>query len=149
MNDETIKDLKRRPRVEDLPVDLGYITWPDLSYRKKSFPTPRFHHKAELEDFNSITGIEWIIKKSEGISEEGKVVKKQVVGKRKMEKEAVMKQVDQFVKVDKLPFKTILQRLAEMEEEGLISAWDFVNMNHRSLNNRYNDWLKTKGFNKK
>jgi hypothetical protein len=148
--EESINDLRnRRPRIEELPVDQGYIVYYDGSYRKHTFQTPPYHHKSELEDFSGDTGIEWTIKKKEGISSEGKQVSKQVTGKRKKEKEIVMGRIDQFVKVEKLTFKEVVQKMAELEQDGLVPTWDFANMNPRSLNNRYNDWVKSKGIQNK
>lgn len=49
----------RRPRVDNLPDNVGYVTYVNNEVKRQRVDLPSFHHKQSIEDFISDSGITW------------------------------------------------------------------------------------------
>jgi hypothetical protein len=128
----------RRPLVDELPSNKGYVTFPNNEVKLVKFDLPSFHHKTSLEDFKQITGIRWSVNldktktKEEGETEDTETKK---VNK-KFLKDIVEKII--FLKEEeKKSFKKIRSELIEMEKEGVFPNQNFEARTPVYFNNLY------------
>ncbi len=129
------------PRVDELPKNQGYVTYPNREFKKEKFELPTFHHKSSLEDFRKDTGITWTINKEM----KPKIDTATAVDKRHAGKE--LKDVKQKVMVmmedkrkDGLSWKDIHVEIVGMQVKGTIPDLGYANKTSKQMNDSYNNW---------
>jgi hypothetical protein len=138
----------RRPLIEEMDTNVGYVTAQGMSVRRRSFPLPSFHHKTSLEDFKGDTGIEWVVdlddKQKENIikDEMTKTDRKTGVQKKKELKETIMKRIHQMRTVGKKSFAEIKTELIVLQNEGIIPDMGYAERKPIYFNILYNRWSK-------
>jgi len=129
----------RRPLVDELPSNKGYVTFPNNEVKLVKFDLPSFHHKTSLEDFKQLTGIRWAVnleKNQEEKLEEGesKTESKQIA---KKFKEEIIEKIRYMKEEEKKSFKTIRDELIQMEKEGVFPNQSFEARTPVYFNNLY------------
>jgi hypothetical protein len=139
----------RRPLIDELPDNVGYVTSQNLSVKRHSFNLPSFHHKTSLEDFKGDTGIEWSVKLDEEDKEKqiemdmSKKDKKVAVKKKKDLKNDICKKIHHMRTVDQKQFADIQKELVAMQKEGLIPDMGYEDKKPIYFNILYNRWKDT------
>ncbi len=131
----------RRPLVDELPSNKGYVTFPNNEVKLERFDLPSFHHKTSLEDFQQITGIRWIVN-LEKKSEEDKPTSNYNTKNKKKIKEEILSKIDYMVTKEKKSFKEVREELIEMEKQGVFPNQSFEERDSIYFNNLYNRWKK-------
>ncbi|MBL7001996.1 MAG: hypothetical protein ISR80_04490 [Nitrosopumilus sp.] len=129
------------PRVDDLPKNQGYVTYPNREFKKEKFELPTFHHKSSLEDFRKDTGITWTINKEmKPKVDTATAGEKRNAGKELKEiKQKVMVMMDEKRK-DGLSWKQIHIEVMGMQDKGEIPDLGYANRTPKQLNDSYNNW---------
>ncbi len=138
----------RRPYVDSLPDNVGYITYPNNEYKRQSFEMPNFHHKQSNDDFLLITGIRWNVNKNKKTEETATLTRKEKKQSRTEKlkvKEQIMQKIDLWRKEGK-SFPKIKEELILMQNDGKIPQMGYENRTIAYLSNRYNDWKKQKAM---
>ena len=129
------------PRVDELPKNQGYITYPNREFKKEKFDMPTFHHKGSLEDFRADTGITWTVNKDmkpkdDGTSKDGR----QNTSKEMREaKEKMMKTIEEKVSTG-MSWKQVHADLVSMQLRGEIIDIGLENKSPKNINDMYNRW---------
>lgn len=129
------------PRVDELPKNQGYITYPNREFKKEKFDMPTFHHKGSLEDFRADTGITWIVNmdlkpKDDTTSKDGR----QNTSKEMREaKEKMMKIIEEKVS-NGMSWKDIHVDLVSLQLKGEIIDIGLANKSPKNINDMYNRW---------
>ena len=129
------------PRVDELPKNQGYITYPNREFKKEKFDMPTFHHKGSLEDFRADTGITWTVNKDmkpkdDVTSKDGR----QNTSKEMREaKEKMMKTIEEKVSTG-MSWKQVHADLVSMQLRGEIIDIGLENKSPKNINDMYNRW---------
>ena len=130
----------RRPKIDELPDNKGYVTFPNGEIKLQRFEMPTFHHKTSLEDFTLDSGITWkTIKKKTEIT---KTPKQQF----KKAKQEILEKIDYMAVTENKSFKQIRDDLVLMESEGKIPNLGYVNKDSKYFNNMYLKWKKSNTY---
>lgn len=128
----------RRPLVDELPSNKGYVTFPNNEVKLVKFDLPSFHHKTSLEDFKQLTGIRWSVNleknHDEKLEEEESKESKQTT---KKFKDDVIEKIRYMKEEEKKSFKTIRLELIQMEKEGVFPNQSFEARTPVYFNNLY------------
>lgn len=128
----------RRPRIDELPDNKGYVTFPNGEIKLQRFEMPSFHHKTSLEDFSLDTGITWKTVKTKSV-EKVKSPKSEF----KKVKNEILQKIDFMVLSENKSFKQIRDEIVLMEAEGKIPNLGFTNKDAKYFNNLYLKWKKS------
>ena len=112
----------RRPMVDDLPDNLGYITYPNNEIKLIKFDMPSFHHKESFSDFKLDTGIDWTVnmeKKPKEGTDESNSEQKANVKKMKVIKDEIYKKIDYMRVTEGKSWIQIKEDVVSMEKEGI------------------------------
>jgi hypothetical protein len=126
----------RRPPIDGLPDNKGYITYPDGEVRLQRFEMPSFHHKLSLEDFSLDSGITWTVSKKKTIE------KKEPNSSDKKVREQILQKIDYMVQTEKKSFKQVREDLIQMETDGVIPNFGCSEKDSKYFNNMYLKWKK-------
>ena len=129
------------PRVDELPKNQGYITYPNREFKKEKFDMPSFHHKGSLEDFRFDTGITWTVNKDlkpkdEIASKEGK---QNTSKEMKEAKDKIMKIIEEK-RNNSMSWKQIHVDLVSLQGKGEIIDVGIADKSPKNLNDMYNHW---------
>lgn len=134
----------RRPYIGNLPDNVGYVTWPNNEIKKVKFDMPSFHHKASMDDFKRITGIDWSVnmelKPKENIGT--KVDIKESIKENKARKEDLMKRINHMHVSEGKQFKLIKDEIAELEAKGIIPNNGYASKTPKYFNDTWLKWKK-------
>jgi len=136
---------KVRPKIDELPRNKGYITFPNNEIDLETFDMPSFHHKTSLEDFQADTGIRWIVnheKKSKDSSSLSQSERKESSRKKKSEKEEVFKKIDYLRQTQGKSWPQIKDELVLLENEGMIPVMNYADKKPTYFSNEYGKWKK-------
>ncbi len=136
---------KVRPKIDELPRNKGYITFPNNEIVLETFDMPSFHHKTSLEDFQADTGISWIVnheKKSKDSTSLSQSERKESSRKKKTEKEEVFKKIDYLRQTQGKSWTQIKDELVLLENEGMIPAMGYSDKKPAYFSNEYGKWKK-------
>ena len=128
----------RRPRIDELPDNIGYLTFINGEIARWRFDMPSFHHKTSLEDFQKDTGITWSINTKKAPIETSTTDTKQ----QKSIKETILKKIDYLHETEKKSFKQIKDDLVLMQTEGIIPNMGYEDREPIYFNNLWNRWKK-------
>ena len=135
----------RRPRVDNLPDNVGYVTYVNNEVKRQKIDLPSFHHKQSTEDFRADTGIHWKVVENKKPTE-SKILtnkeQKQSVKAKKQIKEDIMKKIQKWREVDQKGWDYIKDELTAQEHEGVIIEMGFANRSTIYLSNWYGVWKK-------
>jgi len=132
----------RRPLVDELPSNKGYVTFPNNEVKLERFDLPSFHHKTSLEDFQQLTGIRWIVNLEKKPSGEATPTGQETTKNKKKIREEILSKIDYMVTEEKKSFKEVSQELIEMEKNGVFPNQTFNERDSIYFNNLYNRWKK-------
>lgn len=135
----------RRPKVDDLPDNCGYITYPNNEIKLERFEMPSFHHKESFSDFKLDTGIEWTVnmdKKPKEDTNESNSEQKANVKKMRMIKEEIYKKIAYMRETEDKSWQQIKEDLVSMEKEGIIPNMEYAERDEKYFSNRYGDWKR-------
>jgi len=135
----------RRPYVDSLPDNIGYVTWVNNEYKRQRIDMPSFHHKQSVEDFISDTGITWKTIQSKKPTESKILTKseqKKSVQTRKQIKEDILNKIQVWRDVEQKGWDTIKEELTAQESEGVIQDMGFSNKSTVYLSNWFGQWKK-------
>ena len=129
------------PRVDELPKNQGYITYPNREFKKEKFDMPTFHHKGSLEDFRADTGITWTVNKDLKPKDDGtsKEDRQNTSKEMKEGKEKIMKIIEEKRSIG-MSWKQIHADLVSMQLKGEIIDIDLANKSPKNINDMYNHW---------
>lgn len=130
----------RRPKIDELPDNKGYVTFPNGEIKLQRFEMPTFHHKTSLEDFTLDTGIFWSTIKNKKSDD----TKQSPASKFKKTRNEILQKIDYMVTTEKKSFKQIRDDLIQMESEGVIPNLGYANKDAKYFNNLYLKWKKSK-----
>ena len=134
----------RRPYVDSLPDNVGYVTYPNNEYKRESFEMPNFHHKQSSDDFLLVSGLRWKVNKNKKTEETAtltKKEKKESQKQKKVVKEEIFQKIDFWRKEGK-SFTNIKEELVLMQNEGKIPDMGYSDKTSAYFSNRYNEWKK-------
>jgi len=143
---------KVRPKIDELPRNKGYITFPNNEIVLETFDMPSFHHKTSLEDFQADTGISWIVnheKKSKDSSSLSQSERKESSRKKKTEKEEIFKKIDYLRQTQAKSWIQIKDELVLLENEGMIPMMNYSDKKPSYFSNEYGKWKKKQATNDK
>lgn len=129
----------RRPKIDELPDNKGYVTFPNGEIKLQRFEMPSFHHKTSLEDFALDTGIIWKIIKNKKIEETKEKSPKSQFKKTRNE---ILQKIDYMVTQEKKSFKQIRDDIIQMITEGLLPDLGYADKDAKYFNNMYLKWKK-------
>lgn len=129
----------RRPRVDDMPDNIGYLTFINGEVARWRFDMPSFHHKTSLEDFQKDTGITWRINTKKAPKEQSTTTNSHQ--KRKI-KETILKKIDHMHETEGKSFKQIKDELVQMQTDGEIPNMGYEEREPIYFNNLWNRWKK-------
>ena len=134
----------RRPYIGNLPDNVGYVTWPNNEIKKVKFDMPSFHHKASMDDFKRITGIDWSVnmelKPKENIGTKEDI--KESIKENKARKEDLMKRINYMHVSEGKQFKVIKDELVELESKGVIPNMGYASKEPKYFNDTWLKWKK-------
>lgn len=137
---ETLLNRYHLARVEEIPDNFAYVVYENGEYKLISLSTPPWHHKSDKDNFQEDTGIQWTFK-DQKIIKETATVEYSVKTNKKSEKNAVMQQVDHYVKVG-MKFPVILEKMQELEKSNTNPYTGMDKLSGNTLGNKYRRWLK-------
>jgi len=129
----------RRPQIDELPDNVGYLTFINGEVARWRFDMPSFHHKTSLEDFQKDTQITWKVITKKIPKETSTAINSQQ--KKKTKKDILMK-IDQMHITDGKSFKQIKDDLVAMQRDGMIPNMGFEDKEPIYFNNLWNRWKK-------
>ncbi len=135
---ETLLNRYHVCRVEELPDDYGYVVYENGEYKLMTLTTQHWHHKSDSDNFQEDTGIKWKYKEQKEIKESESNQSTARTNK-KSEKNAVMIQVDHYVKLN-MKFPQILEKMLELEKSGTNPYTGMDKLNGNTLGNKYRRW---------
>lgn len=136
----------RRPMIEDMPDDVGYVTAQGMSIKRQTFPLPSFHHKTSLEDFKGDTGLEWIVdlddKTKEKMAEQeiSKGDRKIATKEKKDMKNFICKKIHHMRTVDGKSFAEVKIELVALQRGGDIPDMGYEKRDPVYFNVMYLRW---------
>jgi hypothetical protein len=136
---------ERRPRLDELPDNLGYVTFPNNEIKRIKIPLPSFHHKTSLEDFQSDTGITWSVDrtiKSQDPVNLTKSEKTSVSKEKKAVRQMVFEKIVIFRDKDNKNWLQIKDELSLMEKAGEIPDMGFSQKTPKQINDAFLQWKK-------
>jgi len=136
---------ERRPYVDALADNEGYITWINNEFKKISFDMPSFHHKASQDDFQLTTGIRWIVNMDKKPQEKTSLTKseqKQSVAQKKKSNEERMRNMHYMRTTEQKNWTQIKEEFVLQEKEGIIPYIGYANKTPNYFSNLYGRWLK-------
>lgn len=142
----------RRPTIEDMDDNVGYVTAQGMSVKRHTFALPSFHHKTSLEDFKGDTGLEWTvelddqIKKTIETSDMSKQDTKKNAKEKRSRKNEVCKKIHHLHTVEGKTFPEVHKELVRMEKEGIIQNMGFEKRDSVYVNNMWNRWKRANGI---
>jgi len=139
----------RRPRVDELPDNQGYVTWPNNEIKRQSFALPSFHHKTSMDDFKLDTGIDWTVNR-EKKPEESNLTKsetKQAAKQKKKIKEEIFKKIDYMRATQGKSWLQVKEELVLQEKEGIIPEMDYASKKPVYFSNEFGKWKKKQNTN--
>ncbi len=128
----------RRPKIDELPDNKGFVTFPNGEIKLQRFEMPTFHHKTSLEDFQLDSGIKWKVnytKKPKTETDSGSRLLKS-------QKEDLLKKIDYMVVSEKKSFKEVKDELVVLENSGAIPNFGVSEKDPKYFNNMYLKWKK-------
>lgn len=133
---------ERRPKISELPDNIGYVTSIAGDVVRWRFDIPSFHHKTSLEDFQLDTGIKWKTNSKKTPKSDTKDNSKDK--KTKTIKEDILKKINQMHVTEKKSFKQIKDELIKMQLDGHIPEMGYEDKEPVYFNNLWNRWKKRK-----
>jgi len=128
----------RRPKIDEMPDNIGYLTFINGEVARWRFDMPAFHHKTSLEDFQKDTGITWKINSKKKPKETIAINTSQ----KKKNKQEILNKINQMHVNDGKSFKQIKDELTQMEKEGIIPNMGYSDKEPIYFNNLWNRWKK-------
>jgi len=127
----------RRPKIDEMPDNIGYLTFINGEVERWRFDAPSFHHKLSMDDFQKDAGISWKINTK-------KAPKETVTSshQKKKTKEDVLKKIDHMHVADGKSFKQIRDDLVQMQADGVIPNMGYEDKEPIYFNNLWNRWKK-------
>ena len=133
----------RRPRISELPDNIGYLTFVNGEIARWRFDMPSFHHKTSLEDFQLDTGIKWKVntkKTKENTNTTTDSIQENK--KKKAIKEEILKKIHYMHSTEGKSFKQIKDELVIMQNDGVIPNMGYEDRDPIYFNNLWNRWKK-------
>ena len=136
---------ERRPYVDALPDNEGYVTWINNEFKKMRFDMPSFHHKQSMDNFQLMTGIRWTVnmdKKPIEATSLSKSEQKQSVAQKKKSNEERMRNMHYMRTTEQKNWTQIKEEFVLQEKEGIIPYIGYANKTPNYFSNLYGRWLK-------
>ncbi|MBL7002270.1 MAG: hypothetical protein ISR80_05915 [Nitrosopumilus sp.] len=135
----------RRPAPDNLPDNVGYVTYVNNEFRRETIGMPKFHHKQSTEDFINDTGIHWKTVENKKPTESKTLTKteqKKSIQAKKQIKEDILKKIEVWRVKEQKGWDIIKEELVEQEAQGVIQDMGFSNKTTAYLSNWYGTWKK-------
>lgn len=136
---------ERRPYVDALADNEGYITWINNEFKKISSDMPSFHHKQSQENFQLTTGIRWTVNMDKKPQEKTSLTKsehKQSVAQKKKIIEERMRNMHYMRETEQKNWTQIKEEFVLQEKEGIIPYMGYANKTPVYFSNEYGKWKK-------
>ncbi|MHA7647335.1 hypothetical protein [Nitrosopumilus sp. S4] len=135
----------RRPAPDNLPDNVGYVTYVNNEFRRETIGMPKFHHKQSTEDFINDTGIHWKTVENKKPTESKTLTKseqKKSVQAKKQIKDDICKKIQVWREKEQKSWELIKDELTLQESEGIIPDMGFSTKTTVYLSNFYGTWKK-------
>ena len=132
----------RRPRISELPDNIGYLTFVNGEVARWRFDMPSFHHKTSLEDFQLDTGIRWKVNTKKAPKTSDTTTNVQEKKRNKAIKENILKKIHNMHANEQKSFKQIKDELVQMQQDGVIPNMDYEDKDPIYFNNLWNRWKR-------
>jgi len=126
----------RRPKIDEMPDNIGYLTFINGEVARWRFDMPSFHHKTSLEDFQKDTGLSWKVNSKKTPKESPTTNLHQ----KKKFKEDILKKIHHMHVNDSKSFKQIKEDLVQMQTNGIIPNMGYEDKEPIYFNNLWNRW---------
>lgn len=126
----------RRPKIDEMPDNIGYLTFINGEVARWRFDMPSFHHKTSLEDFQKDTGITWKVNTKKTPKESSTTNSHQ----KKKFKENILNKIHHMHVNDGKSFKVIKDELVQMQTDGIIPNMGYEDKEPIYFNNLWNRW---------
>ena len=130
----------RRPRIGELPDNIGYLTSVNGEVVRWRFDMPSFHHKTSLEDFQLDTGIKWKVNTEKKPKESDKSQTTKQNHQKKAIKQEICKKIHYMHTTEGKSFKQVKEGIVIMEKDGVIPDMGYEAKEPIYFNNLWNRW---------
>jgi len=132
---------RRHPRIEELPINKGYVLFSNGEFFLETFDFPAFHHRKEGESFTGITGIKWaknIEKLGHGatIPTETENIKPEKINKKKQKILVYEQAIKYYLEGNR--WEQVHEKILEDVKNGVLPATRIELLNGKHLSSRIN-----------